>query len=70
MGKKLDTHAAARRLGLCVETVRRLIRRGILPAVKKGRYRWEIDEDRLNDIFTSQADATPADTIRLPAIHC
>jgi excisionase family DNA binding protein len=49
---RLTTRAAARRLGVCVRTVLRMIRRGDLPAVRLGRGRYLIDAKDLEGVFT------------------
>jgi excisionase family DNA binding protein len=48
---RLTTRAAARRLGVCVRTVLRMIRRGDLPAVRLGRGRYLIDANDLDRVF-------------------
>jgi excisionase family DNA binding protein len=48
---RIDTRAAARRLGICVVTVRRMIRAGILPAVRKGRGCYLIRLEDLDRVF-------------------
>ena len=49
----LSAQTAARRLGLNVETIRRLCRSGRLPAVKLGRS-WRIDAHKLDLMFVTR----------------
>lgn len=49
--RELDTRQAARRLGVCVETVRRMIRSGLLPAKRRGGYRYVIHEADVEKVF-------------------
>jgi excisionase family DNA binding protein len=59
MTARLTTRAAARRLGVCVRTVLRMIRRGDLVAVRLGRGRYLIDEAALALVFTPAGPASP-----------
>jgi excisionase family DNA binding protein len=47
----LDTRAAARRVHVCVETIRRWIKSGQLPAVRRGKHCYLIKEEDLDRMF-------------------
>ena len=51
----VNTHEAAKRLGIHEESLRRIIRIGTLPAEKIGG-QWYIDKDKLN-IFKNSYNA-------------
>ena len=69
MGRMLDVAQAAKRLGVCERTVRRMIANESLPAIAVGaglqRKSWRIDSDYLEDAIrrdpTRFPGATPVD---------